>query len=197
MQADSAMRALLNTALLGIERCEAQLVRPRMANIAKKTTVRFADANAAGREADKDHVLPIVAESEGSLRSRSGPPYGRDGRGRPTRDDIDEECEGELHGPHNDNLLEHKWSANRDRAMEPRSRRPAGRPAEEPKVQEGYESENEQEIAEHSMDHTPYRNWCPSCARARSIGTPHKARRRDAQDVPIFGFDQFRSLELS
>ena len=51
-----------------------------------------------------------------------------------------------------------------------------------------------EEVAEHNIDHTPYRAWCPSCVKARGIGTPHR-RRRDEQEVPVFGFDYLSATE--
>ena len=52
-----------------------------------------------------------------------------------------------------------------------------------------------EEIEEHNVDHTPYRSWCPSCVRARAIGTPHRMR-QDTQEVPVLGFDYLSATEL-
>ena len=94
-------------------------------------------------------------------------------------------------------------------AMEPRRRRPS-EPAHVPEVQSEEAADREiepkrvmkdlgqpikEEIEEHNVDHTPYRSWCPSCVRARAIGTPHRAR-RDEQEVPVFGFDYLSVTEL-
>ena len=54
---------------------------------------------------------------------------------------------------------------------------------------------SKEEIDEHNIDHTPYRSWCPSCVRARAIGTPHKAR-RDEQRILVFGFDYLSVASL-
>ena len=54
---------------------------------------------------------------------------------------------------------------------------------------------SKEEIEEHNLDHTPYRSWCPHCAKARGPDKPHRAR-RDPQEVPVFGFDYLSAKDM-
>ena len=45
-------------------------------------------------------------------------------------------------------------------------------------------------IAEHNIDHTPYRSWCRWCVEGRGIGEQHRPR-HSQHDIPVIGMDYF------
>ena len=45
-------------------------------------------------------------------------------------------------------------------------------------------------IAEHNIDHTPYRSWCRWCVEGRGVGEQHRARGSE-HEIPIIGMDYF------
>ena len=45
-------------------------------------------------------------------------------------------------------------------------------------------------VAEHNLDHTPYRSWCRWCVEGRGVGEQHRPKSGE-HDVPVIGMDCF------
>ena len=49
-----------------------------------------------------------------------------------------------------------------------------------------------QEVAEHNIDHWPFRSWCPDCVAGKATGDHHrvtKGKEEDESRIPILAFD--------
>ena len=45
-------------------------------------------------------------------------------------------------------------------------------------------------VAEHNIDHTPYRSWCRWCLEGRGVGEQHRPS-QSQHDIPVIGMDYF------
>ena len=47
-----------------------------------------------------------------------------------------------------------------------------------------------EEVRQHNLTHTPYRNWCPHCVRGRGKEMDHKRKKNDdEQEIPEYHMD--------
>ena len=50
-------------------------------------------------------------------------------------------------------------------------------------------SPSQEEMDEHSVDHLPFRNWCPHCVAGRAVGEPHRSKPEDKRHQSVLTFD--------